>query len=68
MPSRVIRIDEDAIALCLQYGKTVSEDIRAMDARITAQQSSEKPLEPKALEKMIRSCIRDELEVLSRGY
>ncbi|MCZ9312022.1 MAG: hypothetical protein O0V67_01470 [Methanocorpusculum sp.] len=68
MPSKVIRLDEDAIALCLKYGKTVSEGIRAMDARITAQQSTEKPFDPKALEMMIRSCIRDELEVLSRGY
>jgi hypothetical protein len=68
MPSKVIRLDEDAVALCLKYGKTVSEGIRAMDAKITEQQSTEKPLDQKALEKMIRSCIREELEVLSRGY
>lgn len=68
MPSKVVRLDEDAIALCLKYGKTVSEGIRMMDARITELQRAEKPLDPKALEKMIRSCIRDELDVLSRGY
>lgn len=68
MPSKVVRLDEDAIALCLKYGKTVSEGIRMMDARITELQRAEKPFDPKALEKMIRGCIRDELELLSRGY
>lgn len=68
MPSKVIRLDEDAIALCLKYGKTVSEGIRAMDARLAEQQTAAPSFDQKALEKMIRGCIRDELEVLSRGY
>lgn len=68
MPTKVIRLDEDAIAVCLKHGRTVSEGIRAMDEKLSEQTSSAKPLDTKALEKVIRSCIQEELEVLSRGY
>ncbi|WP_338096088.1 hypothetical protein [Methanorbis rubei] len=68
MPTKVIRLDEDAIAISLKYGKTPSEGIRAMEAKLLEIDQSAKSIDMKALEKMIRSCVRDELEVLSRGY
>ncbi|MDU9376692.1 hypothetical protein McpSp1_13170 [Methanocorpusculaceae archaeon Sp1] len=68
MPTKVIRLDEDAIAISLKYGKTPSEGIRSMEAKLLEIDQSAKPIDMKALEKMIRSCVRDELEVLSRGY
>ena len=36
MPSKVIRLDEEAIAIALRHGRTVSEGIRSMDAKLTA--------------------------------
>jgi hypothetical protein len=65
MPTKVVRLDEDAIEICLRYGKTISEGIRTMEKNLR----EEKPrVDPKTLENLIRSVIQEELEVLSRGY
>lgn len=69
MPSKVIRLDEEAIAIALRHGRTVSEGIRSMDAKLTAnEKTAAKPLDAKTLETLIRTCIREELELLTRGY
>ena len=68
MSTKVVRISEDAEAICLQYGKTISEGIRIMEAKLQEQKKTSTPPDMKALERMIRNCIQDELETLTRGY
>lgn len=65
MSTKVVRLDEDAIEICLKYGKTISEGVRNMEKKISLEKNL---LDPKSLERMIRSAIQDELEVLQRGY
>lgn len=65
MPTKVVRLDEDAVEICLRHGKTISEGIRNMERKLSSEKNS---IDPKSLEKMIRSAIQDELEVLQRGY
>jgi hypothetical protein len=62
MPSKVVRIDEEAYALALQYGPNLSQGIRAMHAALEAAKKKEKQHD---LEETLRRVIREELEALA---
>ena len=66
MATKVVRISEDAIGIANKYAKDLSEAIRMMDRLI--EEKSTPPIDMKALEKTIRSCIAEEFENLQRGY
>jgi hypothetical protein len=59
--SRVVRIQDDAAEIALDYGPTISEGIRVMHALLQKQKRCSFDLEA------VRSVIRDELESL-QGY
>lgn len=65
MPTKVVRLDDDAIEICLKYGKTISEGIRVMEKKLASEKNS---LDPKMLENIVRLAIQDEFEALNRGY
>lgn len=58
--SRVVRIQEDAEAIALRYGPSVSEGIRVMERLL--RQHERRGVDPEA----IRDIIREELEALVR--
>ncbi|TAJ43865.1 hypothetical protein [Methanofollis fontis] len=62
MASRVVRIDEEALALALQYGPNLSQGVKAMHAAIEAAKKKEKQQD---LEGLLRRVVREELEVLT---
>lgn len=57
--SKVIRIQEDAIEVALQYGKSVSEGIRTME-KLLKKQKTGVEIED------IRIAVREELENIGR--
>lgn len=66
MATKVVRISEDAIEITGRYAKDISEAIRMMQKLI---EEKDKPqIDMKALEKLMRNCISEELEGLQRGY
>lgn len=58
--SKVIRIQEDAEAIALSYGSSVSEGIRTMEKLLKKANKKDFDLED------IRNVIRDELENINR--
>ncbi len=66
MATKVVRISEDAIEITGIYANDISEAIRMMQKLI--EEKSTPPIDMKALEKMMRNCISEELENLQRGY
>ena len=58
--SKVIRIQEDAEAIALSYGSSVSEGIRPMEKLLKKANKKDFDLED------IRNVIRDELENMNR--
>ncbi|KUK67660.1 MAG: Uncharacterized protein XE11_2021 [Methanomicrobiales archaeon 53_19] len=61
--SRVVRIADDAYECAIAYGPSLSEGIRVMDALIQELRSrNESSFDEKAIERMIRSAVRDEIE------
>ncbi|MBR6010915.1 MAG: hypothetical protein IK060_01005 [Methanomicrobium sp.] len=58
--SKVIRIQEDAEAIALSYGSSVSEGIRTMEKLLKKANKKDFDLED------IRNVIRDELESMNR--
>ena len=67
--SRVVRISDDAFEIAASYGSTLSEAIRMMDTLIRELRRTERTqLDPKEIERMVRSAVRDEIEtVMYRG-
>lgn len=66
MATKVVRISEDAIEITSRYAKDISEGVRMMQKLIDEKNTP--PIDLKALEKMMRNCISEELENLQRGY
>ncbi len=66
MATKVVRISDDAIEITSRYAKDISEGIRMMQKLIDEKNTP--PIDLKALEKMMRNCISEELENLQRGY
>ena len=66
MATKVVRVSEDALEVTGRYAKDISEAIRMMQKLI---EEKDKPqIDMKALEKLMRNCISEELEGLQRGY
>jgi hypothetical protein len=66
MATKVVRVSEDALEITGRYAKDISEAIRMMQKLI---EEKDKPqIDMKALEKLMRNCISEELEGLQRGY
>jgi hypothetical protein len=66
MATKVVRVSEDAIEITSRYAKDISEGIRMMQKLIDEKNTP--PIDMKALEKMMRNCISEELENIQRGY
>jgi len=62
--SRVVRINEEALAVALQYGKNLSAGIMKMEEMLKKQEKAKRDYT--AIEEMVRRTIREELEALSR--
>ena len=58
--SRVVRIQEDAIDIALSYGPSISEGIRAMEARLKRIERNQLDIEA------VRMAVREELESFGR--
>jgi low affinity Fe/Cu permease len=64
--SRVVRIDEEALEVALQYGKNLSAGIMKMEEMLKKQEKAKRDYT--AIEEMVRRTIREELEVLTSRY
>ena len=64
--SRVVRVDEEALAIALKYGKNLSTGIMMMEELLRKQEKVRRDYT--AIEEMIRRTIREELEVLTSRY
>ncbi len=64
--SRVVRIDEEALEVALQYGKNLSLGIMMMEELLRKQEKAKRDYT--AIEEMVRRTIREELEVLTSRY
>jgi hypothetical protein len=62
--SKVVRIDEEALAIAMNYGETLSKGIRKMDETIRTNERMKQDYT--AIERMIRQTIQEELEALAR--
>ncbi|MDD2788837.1 hypothetical protein [Methanoculleus sp.] len=64
--SRVVRIDEEALEVALQYGKNLSAGIMKMEEMLKKQEKEKRDYT--AIEEMVRRTIREELEGLTSRY
>ncbi len=64
--SRVVRIDEEALEVALQYGKNLSLGIMKMEEMLKKQEKAKRDYT--AIEEMVRRTIREELEALTSRY
>jgi len=62
--SRVVRVDEEALEVALQYGKNLSAGIMKMEEMLKKQEKARRDYT--AIEEMVRRTIREELEMLTR--
>jgi hypothetical protein len=62
--SKVVRIDEEALAIALAYGETLSKGIMKMHEAIGRHEKAR--TDHAAIERMIRQTIQEELESLTR--
>lgn len=62
--SRVVRINEEALEVALQYGKNLSVGIMKMEELLKKQEKTKR--DQNAIEEVVRRTIREELEALSR--
>ncbi len=62
--SRVVRINEEALEVALQYGKNLSAGIMKMEELLKKQEKAKRDYTN--IEEMVRRTIREELEALSR--
>ncbi|MDD2472571.1 MULTISPECIES: hypothetical protein [unclassified Methanoculleus] len=64
--SKVVRIDEGALEVALQYGKNLSLGIMKMEELLEKQEKAKRDYT--AIEEMVRRTVREELEVLTSRY
>ncbi|MDN7026241.1 hypothetical protein FGU65_15405 [Methanoculleus sp. FWC-SCC1] len=62
--SRVVRIDEEALAIALGYGDSLSAGVKKMEEIIRRTEKARTEYEK--IERMIRTTIQEELEALTR--
>lgn len=62
--SKVVRIDEEALAIALGYGDSLSAGVKKMAEIIAKTEKARADYEK--IERMIRSTIQEELETLTR--
>jgi uncharacterized protein (DUF58 family) len=62
--SKVVRVNEEALEVALQYGKNLSAGIMKMEELLKKQEKAKRDYT--AIEEMIRRTIREELDALSR--
>lgn len=66
MVSKVMRVSEEALAAASRYSPDLSTAILLMQARLEERERSQ--IDMRALEKIIRNAVSDELDALRRGY
>ena len=64
--SKVVRVDEEALAIALKYGKNLSAGIMKMEEMLKTQEKAKRDYTN--IEEMVRRTIREELEVLTARY
>lgn len=64
--SRVVRVDEEALEVALQYGKNLSAGIMKMEEMLKKQEKARRDYTN--IEEMVRRAVREELEVLTVRY
>ncbi len=66
MASKVVRVSEEALLAAAGYSSDLSTAILIMHARLDERSAA--AIDMKALDKLIRSAVSDELDGLQRGY
>jgi uncharacterized protein (DUF58 family) len=61
--SRVVRVDEEALEVALQYGKNLSVGIMKMEEMLKKQEKARRDYTN--IEEMIRRAVREELDMLT---
>ena len=64
--SRVVRVDEEALEVALQYGKNLSAGIMKMEEMLKKQEKAKRDYTN--IEEMIRRAVREELDMLTVRY
>jgi uncharacterized protein (DUF58 family) len=64
--SRVVRVDEEALEVALQYGKNLSVGIMKMEEMLKKQEKAKRDYTN--IEEMVRRAVREELEMLTTRY
>ncbi|KAF5085538.1 hypothetical protein [Methanoculleus horonobensis] len=64
--SRVVRVDEEALEVALQYGKNLSAGIMKMEEMLKKQEKAKRDYTN--IEEMIRRAVREELDMLTARY
>ena len=64
--SRVVRVDEEALEVALQYGKNLSAGIMKMEDMLKKQEKAKRDYTN--IEEMIRRAVREELDMLTARY
>ncbi|MCK9299345.1 hypothetical protein HL657_10570 [Methanoculleus sp. YWC-01] len=64
--SRVVRVDEEALEVALQYGKNLSVGIMKMEEMLKKQEKARRDYT--AIEEMVRRAVREELDMLTARY
>ena len=66
MASKVVRINEDALAVASKYSPNLSTAILLMQAKL--EEREKQAVNMKALEKLVRNTVNDCLSDLQRGF
>ena len=66
MASKVVRINEDALAVASKYSQDLSTAILLMQAKL--EERERQAVDMKALEKLVRNTVNDCLSDLQRGF
>ncbi|ABN56986.1 MULTISPECIES: hypothetical protein [Methanoculleus] len=64
--SRVVRVDEEALEVALQYGKNLSAGIMKMEEMLKKQEKARRDYTN--IEEMVRRAVREELDMLTARY
>jgi len=64
--SRVVRVDEEALEVALQYGKNLSAGIMKMEEMLNKQEKARRDYT--AIEERVRRAVREELDMLTARY
>ncbi|KDE54952.1 hypothetical protein [Methanoculleus sp. MH98A] len=64
--SRVVRVDEEALEVALQYGKNLSAGIMKMEEMLRKQEKAKRDYTN--IEEMVRRAVREELDMLTARY